>query len=200
MTTGILKAAKRPVAKAGLVGAVAAITVGVFGAGMAGAADKPLTYSGEFPIIGAQQVKAVVHVDIPKNVKAGDTVDVPFSVDVDAGAAAGDGLRLVGTKTLSGDIKTAVKLTVSSGQSVPLAIALPIPDTQVPAEGPLTFTAKGGVKFTIPGGVPAGEAKVNVEPTVSSHIKTDSGLGEFDVPLKLDPPSQDTLIGTTQVG
>ncbi|WP_026361234.1 DUF6801 domain-containing protein [Amycolatopsis nigrescens] len=200
MSVGILKAAARPAAKLGALTAVAAVAVGVFGAGMASAADKELTFSGEFPIIGVQSVKTVVHVDIPANVKPGDALDVPFSLDVDAGAAAGDGLRLVGATKVSGDIKSSVTLTVSDGQSVPLSIALPIPETPVPAEGPLVFKAEGAVKFTVPGGVPTGEAKINVDPKAVSHIITDSDLGEFDVNLALDPPDQDTLLGTTQIG
>ncbi|WP_158880296.1 DUF6801 domain-containing protein [Amycolatopsis anabasis] len=203
MTATMVRPARRWAAGTGVVAAIVAVVVGVFGAGMAQAADKELTWKGAFPIIGEQTVKSVIHAEIPASVKAGEKVSVPFSIDVDAGQAAGDGLRLVGIKKLSGAIKSSVTLKVSSGQSVPLPIEVPIPDTEVPAEGALTFKAEGTVEFTIPQGTPAGEATTSVDPKATSHIKTDAtdpSLAEFDVELALDPPDQDTVLGKTQVG
>ncbi|MFD9888511.1 DUF6801 domain-containing protein [Amycolatopsis sp. NPDC059027] len=201
--SSMLKAAKRPAARAGVLATVTAVTVGLLGAGTASAADKELTFTGEFPIIGTQSVKTVVHADIPASVQPGDTVDVPFSLDVDAGASAGDGLRLIGATKLSGTITSSVTLTANGGQTVPLSVEVPIPETPVPAQGPLTFKADGTVKFTIPQETPTGEAKTTVDPKAGTHIKTDvqdPSLAEFDVNLQLDPPDQDTLLGTTQVG
>ncbi|WP_158891146.1 DUF6801 domain-containing protein [Amycolatopsis anabasis] len=200
MTATKAKRANRRLFRAGIVTAVAMAATGVLGAGTAGAADKALTWKGGFPVIGDQSVKSVIHVDIPAKVSSGQAVSVPFSIDVDAGAGAGDGLRLVGAKKLAGTIKSSVTLTASNGQSVPLKIELPIPDTEVPKEGPLTFAAKGSVDFKVPAGVPAGPAKTAVDAKATSHIVTDSLLGEFDVNLVLDPPDQDTVLGTTEVG
>ncbi|VVJ18798.1 Uncharacterised protein [Amycolatopsis camponoti] len=177
-----------------LAGAVA-----VLSAGPAAAAEKSLTYRGGFPLIGDQQVTVVVKADIPATATAGTPVSVPFSLDVDAGQAAGDGLRLVGATKISGTIASKVDLAIG-GQSVAIPIELPIPETPVPAEGTLKFTAQGQVDFTVPAGTPAGEATSSVDSAATTHVVTDSGLGEFDVDLTLDPPDQDATLGTTTVG
>jgi hypothetical protein len=176
-----------------LAGALAIVS-----AGPAAAAEKTLTYRGGFPLIGDQAVTVVVGADIPATAAAGSTVSVPFSLDVDAGQAAGDGLRLVGATQLSGTIKSQVNVAIG-GQSVAIPVALPIPATPVPAEGGLEFTARGQVDFTVPAGTPAGEAISSVDPAASTHVVTDSSLGEFDVALTLDPPDQDAVLGTTTV-
>ncbi|MEU0791712.1 DUF6801 domain-containing protein [Amycolatopsis sp. NPDC005961] len=177
-----------------LAGAVA-----VLSAGPAAAAEKSLTYRGGFPLIGDQQVTVVVKADIPATATAGTPVSVPFSLDVDAGQAAGDGLRLVGATEISGTIASKVDVAIG-GQSVAIPIELPIPETPVPAEGTLKFTAQGQVDFTVPAGTPAGEATSSVDSAATTHVVTDSGLGEFDVDLTLDPPDQDATLGTTTVG
>ena len=74
--------------------ALLACAVAVVSAGPAAAAGKTLTYKGGFPLIGDQQVTVVVKADIPATATAGTPVSVRFSLDVDAGQAAGDGLRL----------------------------------------------------------------------------------------------------------
>ncbi|MEU8639511.1 DUF6801 domain-containing protein [Amycolatopsis sp. NPDC048633] len=177
-----------------LAGAVA-----VLSAGPAAAAEKSLTFKGGFPLIGDQQVTVVVNAEIPATATAGEPISVPFSLDVDAGQAAGDGLRLVGATKISGTITSKVNLAIG-GQSVAIPIELPIPETPVPAEGSLKFTAQGQVDFTVPAGTPAGEATSSVDSAATTHVVTDSGLGEFDVDLALDPPDQDTTLGTTTVG
>ncbi|WP_284747126.1 DUF6801 domain-containing protein [Amycolatopsis sp. RTGN1] len=177
-----------------LAGAVALLS-----AGPAAAAEKSLTFKGGFPLIGDQQVTVVVKADIPATATAGTPVSVPFSLDVDAGQAAGDGLRLVGATKVSGTIAAKVNVAIG-GQSVAIPIDLPIPETPVPAEGSLKFTAQGQVDFTIPAGTPAGEATSSVDSAATTHVVTDSGLGEFDVDLTLDPPDQDATLGTTTVG
>jgi hypothetical protein len=95
-----------------LAGALAIVS-----AGPAAAAEKTLTYRGGFPLIGDQAVTVVVGADIPATAAAGSTVSVPFSLDVDAGQAAGDGLRLVGATQLSGTIKSQVNVAIG-GRSV----------------------------------------------------------------------------------
>jgi len=200
VTTAMASRTKRAVTGGGVVAALAALALFLFGSGNALAADKALTFSGEFPLIGKQQVSTVVHVDIPATATPGQTVSVPFSIDVDSGAAAADGLRLVGATKISGSIKAASVVTLSDGQSVSIPVELPIAETPVPATGPLTFTAEGSVDFTVPTGVAAGDATVSVDPAAVSHIVTDSSLGEFDVNLSLDPTDQDTTLGTTTVG
>ncbi|MFD9890838.1 DUF6801 domain-containing protein [Amycolatopsis sp. NPDC059027] len=189
----------RRAGRLGVLATLTAVAAGVLGAGPANAADKEVTWKAGFPIIGDQQVKSVIHTEIPATVKIGETVSVPFTIDADAGDVAADGLRLVGGTKISGAIRGSVVLTVSSGQSLPLAINVPIPETPVPPQGPLKFTASGKVELTIPKGVPTGPAKSAVGPKATSHVVTDSGLGEFDVDLALDPPTQDTLLGTTTV-
>ncbi|SDC46191.1 DUF6801 domain-containing protein [Actinokineospora iranica] len=184
----------------GVVAVVAALFALMFGVGSAAAVDKELTYKGAFPLIGEQTVSTVVHVDIPEKATAGETLSVPFSIDVDAGEATTQGLQLVGAKKLSGGIKASVTLTISDGQSVQVPVELPIPETAVPTEGTLKFTAEGSVDFTVPAGVPAGEATTKVDPEAVTHVVTDSSLGEFDVNLSLAPPEQDTVLGKTQVG
>jgi hypothetical protein len=177
-----------------LAGAIAVVS-----AGPAAAAEKTLTYKGGFPLIGDQTVTVVVKADIPASVTAGSPVSVPFSLDVDAGQAAGDGLRLVGATKVSGTIKSKVNVAIA-GQSVAIPVELPIPGTPVPAEGSLKFTAQGQVDFTVPAGTPPGEATSSVDSAASTHVVTDSSLGEFDVDLALDPPGQDATLGTTTVG
>lgn len=167
--------------------------------GTAAAAEKNLTYKGGFPLIGDQQVAVVVKAEIPATAQAGSPISVPFTLDVDAGQAAGDGLRLVGATKISGTISSKVNVALTGGQSVSIPVELPIPDTAVPAEGPLKFTADGNVEFTIPTGTPAGEATSSVDGAATTHVVTDSSLGEFDVQLALDPPDQDTVLGKTTV-
>lgn len=190
----MLKSRRRVIGVAALLAAALAIV----SAGPAAAAEKTLTYRGGFPLIGDQTVTVVVKADIPAATTAGSTISVPFSLDVDAGQAAGDGLRLVGATKLSGSIKSQVNVAIG-GQSVAIPVELPIPETPVPAEGSLKFTAAGQVDFTVPAGTPAGEATSSVDAAASTHVVTDSGLGEFDVALALDPPEQDATLGTTTV-
>jgi len=190
----MLKTRRRGIGVAALLAAALAIV----SAGPAAAAEKTLTYRGGFPLIGDQTVTVVVKADIPAATTAGSTISVPFSLDVDAGQAAGDGLRLVGATKLSGSIKSQVNVAIG-GQSVAIPVELPIPETPVPAEGALKFTASGQVDFTVPAGTPAGEATSSVDAAASTHVVTDSGLGEFDVALALDPPDQDATLGTTTV-
>ncbi|MFD9894874.1 DUF6801 domain-containing protein [Amycolatopsis sp. NPDC059027] len=189
-------------ARAGIV-AVAAAVVTVCGAGAASAADKPLTWKGGFPIIGDQQVKTVVHVDIPAKATPGQPVSVPFTLDVDTGDGVGDGLRLVGGKKIGGSIDAAVAIKVSDGKSISLKVNLPIPDTQVPPSGPIKFTSQGKVDFTVPQGTPTGKATISVDPKAVTHVTTDvsdPSLAKFDVNLALDPPDQDAVLGSTDVG
>ncbi|MFB9689858.1 DUF6801 domain-containing protein [Amycolatopsis plumensis] len=190
----MLKTRRRGIGVAALLTAALAIV----SAGPAAAAEKSFTYRGGFPLIGDQQVAVVVHADIPATATAGSTISVPFSLDVDAGQTAGDGLRLVGATKLSGTIKSQVNVAIGS-QSVAIPVELPIPETPVPAEGSLKFTALGQVDFTVPAGTPAGEATSSVDSAATTHVVTDSALGEFDVALTLDPPDQDATLGTTTV-
>ena len=197
MTETLVRKGVRRFRAAGIAVAVAG-TVMLAAAGTAAAVEKNLTYKGGFPIIGDQKVAVVVKAEIPAAAKAGEPVSVPFTLDVDAGQAAGDGLRLVGAKKLSGTISSKVNIALGE-QKISIPIELPIPDTEVPAEGPLKFTAEGKVDFTIPAGTPAGEATSSVDAAATSHIVTDSSLGEFDVQLALDPPDQDAVLGKTTV-
>lgn len=180
------------------VAALLAGALAIVFAAPAAAAEKTLTYRGGFPLIGDQTVTVVVGADIPATATAGAPISVPFSLDVDAGQAAGDGLRLVGATKLTGTIKSQVNVAIG-GQSVAIPVELPIPETPVPAEGTLKFTARGQVDFTVPAGTPAGEATSSVDAAASTHVVTDSALGEFDVALTLDPPDQDATLGTTTV-
>lgn len=189
----------RKTRKTGMVALLAGAVVAL-SAGPAAAAEKTLTYKGGFPLIGDQTVSVVVKAEIPATATAGTPVSVPFTLDVDAGQAAGDGLRLVGTTKISGAIKSKVNVAISGGGSVAIPIDLPIPETAVPAEGSLKFTAQGQVEFTVPAGTPAGDATSSVDAAATTHVVTDSGLGEFDVELALDPPDQDATLGTTTVG
>lgn len=173
----------------------------LFGVGAASAAAKTLTWKGNFPIIGEQTVTTVVNAEIPATAKPGQTLDVPFSLDVDAGPAAAEGLRLVGATTLSGSISSKVNFTDSAGNTTPVDIKLPIPETPVPQQGPLKFTAKGAATITIPQNAATGPAQSAVAASASTHVETDSDqLDKFDVQLSLAPPDQDTVLGETKVG
>ncbi|OLR94912.1 DUF6801 domain-containing protein [Actinokineospora bangkokensis] len=199
MTTLQAGKTKRVFAGGGVIAALTALALLLFGTGGASAAEKTLTFSGEFPLIGTQQVSTAINVEIPASATPGQTVSTPFSISVDAGASATDGLRLVGTTKISGSIAAAATVTLSDGQSVDIPVELPIAETPVPASGNLTFTAEGSVDFTVPTGVASGAATVSVASSANSHIVTDSSLGEFDVALTLDE-GQDATLGTTQVG
>ncbi|MFD2491377.1 DUF6801 domain-containing protein [Amycolatopsis jiangsuensis] len=188
-------------ARMGVLATATAAAVTVLGAGVASAADKPLDFKGSFPLIGEQTVSTVVHVDVPESATIGQTVSVPFSLDADVGTAAADGLRLVGVTTLGGSIDASVTVQIGD-QPVALPVSLPIPDTAIPDEGTLAFTAEGSVDFTVPEGVPAGEATTSVDPEAVTHVTTDASdpsLANFDVNLALDPADQDTVLGTTQI-
>ncbi|QWF78875.1 DUF6801 domain-containing protein [Amycolatopsis sp. CA-230715] len=201
MTVTTMRPRGRLFARAGVLAAAAATVMTVLGAGAASAADKPLDWKGAFPIIGDQTVKTVVHVDIPAEAKIGQQLKVPFSLDADVGTSAADGLRLVGAKKLGGSIDASVSLKLGD-KAIPLQIKMPIPDTEVPAEGTLKFTAKGEVNFTVPQGIQPGEATTSVDPKAVSHVTTDAAdpsLAKFDVNLALDPPSQDAVLGKTKV-
>ncbi|GAA2805743.1 DUF6801 domain-containing protein [Saccharopolyspora taberi] len=184
----------------GILGVLVAALM-LFGAGVAGAADKTLTWKGDFPAIGEQTVKTVVRTEIPQKASPGQTLTVPFTLDVDAGEAAAQGLRLVGATKLSGTIHSSVTLTGSDGRTVPVAVELPIPETPVPPEGTLTFSAKGSVEVTVPADAAPGQATSAADPNATTHVETDAPeLGKFDVQLTLSPPDQDTVLGTTQIG
>lgn len=96
-----------------------------------------------------------------------------------------------------------MNVTASGGKVDPVRVTLDIPETKVPEQGGLTFTANGTVDFTVSAGTPAGPAKSAVDKEAVSHITTDAkdpSLAKFDVNLTLSPPEQDTVLGTTEVG
>ncbi|OLR92698.1 DUF6801 domain-containing protein [Actinokineospora bangkokensis] len=197
MTTTLLKA-KRAATGGGIVAVLTALALTLLG-GNAFAVDKTLTFSGSFPLIGTQTVTTVTHVNIPTSTKRGTTVTVPFSIDVDAGQTAADGLRLVGAKSFSGTITASTSVKASNGTVYKVPVSLPIASTAVPATGPLKFTASGSVAFAVPATAATGTATVSVDPTASSRIVTTSALGTFDVALTLSPASQNTVLGTSTV-
>ncbi|WP_216216804.1 DUF6801 domain-containing protein [Amycolatopsis aidingensis] len=201
MTATMVKKAGSRTTKAGVLAALAAVAVGMSGAGVAHAdpVEKDVTFKGSFPIIGEQQVAVHVETDIPASATRGETVTAPVHIDVDAGQNAGDGLRLVGTKNVSGDIDASITVTVSDGQSVQIPVALTIVPMEMPAEGPFTFEADGTVEFPVPDGIPTGPAEIALDPDVSAYLVTDGALGEFDNELTFDPPDQDGTLGTVEV-
>ena len=198
MTTTLVKA-KRAVTGSGIVAVLTALALALLGTANASAVDKSLTFSGSFPLIGTQTVATVIHVNVPTSVKRGTTVTVPFSIDVDAGQTAADGLRLVGATQISGTIKASVSVKASNGTVYKVPVSLPIGTTPVPATGPLKFKASGSVAFALPATAATGTASVSVDPTASSRIVTNSALGTFDVALTLTPPTQNTLLGNTTI-
>lgn len=198
MTTTLAKA-KRAVTGGGIVAVLTALALTLLGTSNAFAVDKSLTFSGSFPLIGTQTVTTVTHVNVPASVKRGTTVTVPFSIDVNAGQTAADGLRLVGATQISGNITASVSVKASNNTVYTVPVSLPIGATPVPATGPLTFTASGSVAFALPASAATGTATVSVNPNASSHIVTNSALGTFDVALTLSPASQNTTLGTTNI-
>lgn len=181
----------------------------VMGAGIASAnvpVDKTLTFRGDFPVIGElKDIRGQIVTSLPSPVKVGQSGTVPFTLNVDAPPDAGDGLNLIGAASLEGFVDADIVLTDSAGTVATVHVHLPVPSTPTPPPGErLKFTASGDVAF--PAGHHAGAATVKLNPSTAATTLTpkdsagnNTALGTFTVDLTLDPPDQDTTLGTVQV-
>jgi len=177
------------------------------------AASKTLTFSCNYPIVGAQPLSVAIDAALPSSVPSGTPTD---QYDVTAVATAGGdtalGLDTVGATSIEGTATAAATVKAPGGDqsvSVPVTIA----PYSVPAGATdLTLNASGKTPaLTLPS---PGSASVTVDalslnltakhadgsPVVlGSASDSDGDPNTFDVTCTLSPDTQDTTLGTFTV-
>jgi hypothetical protein len=116
----------------------------ITGAGSASAAASlSLNYTCTFPLIGSQNVTAVINANVPATAVVNQpTATFPLSATVSVPSAATSGLNLVGAKTVAGTASASSTLTNGS-TTTNVTVPLTIPTTAVPASGTFPVVASG---------------------------------------------------------
>ncbi|AHH97069.1 hypothetical protein GCM10010174_38340 [Kutzneria viridogrisea] len=169
-----------------------------------GSVTKNLTYTCNFPLIGQQQVNAVLAITFPDSVAVGSVIQpTDFSVGLTLPDNATAGLRLIGATTVEGDKASAgVDVKINDTEIGVTLNGLAIPNSPVPETGPTSLTLSG----PIPGLTPkaAGQVSFALGSTFAAQITpkkadgTPTGLGTFDPQCSLDP-GQDVALATITV-
>ncbi|OLR90319.1 hypothetical protein BJP25_03215 [Actinokineospora bangkokensis] len=179
------------VAAVGAATAAGLVATGLLlGSGGAGAVPVSLTlnYDCPFPLIGNQQIKAVISTDLPTSVAVGEqTGAIVVKAVTTVPETATQGLVLVGAKTVEGTAQAAARVE-ASGITLPVDVPITVPKTNVPASGAFDVTAEGSAPsmvFATPGSakISVGDLKLTLTPKTADGAET--GLGTFDSACKL---------------
>ncbi|WP_410657164.1 DUF6801 domain-containing protein [Amycolatopsis sp. lyj-112] len=167
-----------------------------------GPVTKALTFTCEFPLIGAHQVTANVSAVFPGSVAAGSPIDVTdFSVGVSLEGDVLTALNLIGAATIEGTAAANVDVDYNGTELGVTLNGLAFPSTPVPETGPLaiaitgpipglTVKNSGTVAFAV-GGAFTGQ----VTPRRADGSPTD--LGTFPLPCGLDAGQDPALAVVT---
>jgi hypothetical protein len=113
------------------------------GGSAAAAASLTLQYTCSFPLIGTQNVTAVINANVPTTAVVNHpTAPFALSATVSVPAAATSGLNLVGSKTVAGTASASSTLT-NGATTTNVTVPLTIPSTAVPASGTFNVVASG---------------------------------------------------------
>lgn len=206
-------ARKSPEVRKLAVAGVAALAV--FGASATGAqaATKTLTYSCEYPLIGAQPLSIAIDAAIPDTVAANTpTAAFPVTAVATAGGDTYDGLNIIKAQTIEGTATAGATVKAPGGDiavSVPTTIE---PYTRPATAGDLTLNASGStpvLEFPTAGTAPITVDSLNLNlrakkadgsPVIlPTDADSDGDPETFDVPCTLDPATQDTTLTTVTV-
>ncbi|KAA5827148.1 hypothetical protein F1721_29645 [Saccharopolyspora hirsuta] len=168
-----------------------------------GQVTKEVSFTCEFPMVGARPTKAVVNATFPDAGKVGEAINVTdFKVDVVIDAQTADALRLVGGASVEGSASTGVDLKVNGTDLGVTLNGLSIPSTPVPESGELSTTITGpvpGLTIHQPGEVTFAVGSTflgKITPKQADGSETE--LGTFDLPCTLDE-GQDPALAAVPV-
>ncbi|CAM01649.1 hypothetical protein A8924_2742 [Saccharopolyspora erythraea NRRL 2338] len=168
-----------------------------------GPVTKDVTFTCEFPMVGARPTQAKVNATFPDSAKVGESINVTdFKVDVTIDEQTADALRLIGGASVEGTAATGVDLNVNGTDLGVTLNGLSIPSTPVPESGPLPTQITGavpGLTVKQPGQVTFAVGSNFVgKITPKKADGTETELGTFDLPCTLDQ-GQDPSLATVQV-
>ena len=164
---------------------------------------KDVTFTCEFPMVGARPTQAKVNATFPDSAKVGEPINVTdFKVDVTIDPQTADALRLIGGASVEGSASTGVDVNVNGTDLGVTLNGLSIPSTPVPESGALNTTITGpvpGLTVKQPGQVTfAVGSTFNGKITPKKADGSDTDLGTFDLPCTLDQ-GQDPALASVAV-
>ena len=193
-----------------VLGGVSALAIAVGITGFAGPAASAaqqlklsLTYTCDFPVIGAQSAPIQVESNIPDSIAVGQsTAQYEVDASVSAPWELTLGLRGFGVSTITGTVDGQVDVEAPQGD-LPETLAFGINKISLPAFSSFTGTATGSapqVTFDEPGKaeIVVGNLTMRLDPRDSSGNLT--SLGEMTVPCTLDSGQNDVAASFTIVG
>ncbi|GAA2785173.1 DUF6801 domain-containing protein [Saccharopolyspora taberi] len=164
---------------------------------------KDVTFTCEFPMVGARPTQAKVNATFPDGAKVGEPINVTdFKVDVTIDEQTADALRLIGGASVEGSAATGVDVNVNGTDLGVTLNGLSIPSTPVPESGPLNTTIVGpipGLTVKQPGEVTFAVGSTftgKITPRTADGGETE--LGTFDLPCTLDQ-GQDPALASVPV-
>lgn len=181
---------------------LAGLALALVGTGVAHAApvSKTLTYTCEFPLIGADQLQVTISVNLPDSAKVGQPAQATdFKVSVLVPERIVEAFDLFEAKSLDGSAVARFDVKDAAGVSKNVEIpGLTVPSTPIPDTGDLTVPAFGDVPpVTVDN---AGQAEVIIGAGFEGKLtprKADGSpteLGTFDLPCTVDA-GQDRKLG-----
>ncbi|WP_424184599.1 DUF6801 domain-containing protein [Actinokineospora sp. G85] len=199
------KVSKKVASGVAVTGAAALVATGLLlGSGSSSAVPVSLTlnYTCPFPLIGNQDIKAVITSDLPASVGIGEqTGKIAVKAVTTVSETATQGLTLVGAKTVEGSALAAATVA-APGITLPVNVPIAVEKTNVPASGAfdvnasgeapsLSFQQAGEAKITV------GDLKLTLTPKTADGAET--GLGTFESACTAKP-GQDNLLHTFTIG
>ncbi|NGN65984.1 hypothetical protein G5C51_19060 [Streptomyces sp. A7024] len=204
MTTRGTRRPRATAAAAGVVGLLAALlSVAAGGTATAEPATLKQTYQCVFPLIEEDPVTVDISVDLPTEVRVGETIPAQPVVSVSkVTKRAADGLATVGSATLEGTAKAYVTVGFPDG---PLDIGLTntLEKTTIPSPS-ADFDVKANGKtpdlsFDQPGEVPISVNSLLLTLTPKDAAGNKTSLDTFESECHLDPADQNKILHTIKV-
>jgi hypothetical protein len=179
--------------------AVTAASLGVWTAGSAAADPAVLTlqYTCSLPPFPGQAMTAQLTWKTPASVMVGQTTPIlPINATATVGAPVTQALGVIGAATVEGRVDVT-GVVVAPGGDISVTVPLTVPQTDVPASGPMSGRATGTTPvrvFRRPGHatITAGsELNLHLIPKDASGSPT--AEGQVDVSCTLDPGQNNVL-------
>lgn len=171
-------------------------------ANASGPITKTLTYTCEFPLIGASQLTTKIEVTMPESVKVGELMRTTnFSATITVPEATAQALLLFEAATIEGEAEALLAVDVN-GTVIDVTLpGLRIPSTPVPKTGDLITVARGpvpGIGVRAPGAIGVSVGRHDSKLTPRKADGTPTELGTFDLPCTQDA-GQDPLLARIPV-